>query len=262
MKYENISLKKEDDIALITLERPLVHNVFNKKTILELNSIFENDITNDRTIRVAIITGSGEKAFCCGADIKEILNLNSVEAHSFSNIGQKTMNCIENCDIPVIAAINGLAIGGGCELAMACDILIASDTAKFATPEINIGIIPGWNGTTRLAQRIGIAKAKELILIGETINADEALSIGLINKVVPHKSVLKEAYKYAEKLKSKSSIILELAKKTINHGCNNENKKNKNNMESINFAFCYSTEDRKEGMLAFIGKRKAIFKGE
>src|ERR1700758_3261875 len=184
LKLENVVYDKKGPIAYVTLNRPKVMNALNKATINELRSAFEN-ARDDSNVRGVILTGAGEKAFAAGADISEVANQTAIEAEESTRFGQSVTDLIENLGKPVIAAINGYALGGGCELAMACTLRIAADGARFGQPEINLGILPGYGGTQRLSRLVGKGKAMELMLTGALIGADEALRIGLINRVVP-----------------------------------------------------------------------------
>lgn len=215
-QYNNLKFSKEGHIGTITLSRPKALNALNTELLLELKDIV-NAISTDETIHVLIITGEG-KAFVAGADITEMKNFNSTDGLKYGELGATVLRNIQKLKIPSIAAVNGFALGGGCELAMCCDLRIASENAKFGQPEINLGIIPGIGGTQNLTKLIGVAKAKELIFSGNIIDAQTALSMGLVNSVVPHDQLLAEAKSFAQKLLSKSSITLALAKKAINAG--------------------------------------------
>ena len=259
MTYENITLEKKDGIAILTINRPEVLNALNKRTIEEIEMAVE-DVEKDENVRVLIITGAGEKAFVAGADINEFVGIDVVTAKELSRKFQLLLNRIETLGKPVIAAINGLALGGGCELAMACDIRIASDKAKLGQPEINLGIIPGAGGTQRLPRLVGVAKAKELIFTGDIIDAREAERIGLVNRVVPPDKVMEEAENLAKKLLEKSPFILKLAKEAINTGMNMDIY-SAIVLENDLVTIAFTTEDKEEGMKAFMEKRKPEFKG-
>jgi len=214
-----------------------------------------DDIQADPSVKAVIITGAGEKALAAGADITEMVNLTPVEGHTFCQNPFVALTKIESLGKPVIAAINGLCLGGGTELTLACDFRIASDTAKFGQPEINLGIIPGAGGTQRLPRLIGTAKAKELIFLGEIIDANTALNIGLVNKVVPLSSLMEEAVKLAKKLASKPAVAMKMAKSSINIGMNLD-LTSALTLEIQNFILTFASDDRKEGMSAFVEKRK------
>ena len=251
--YEVIILTKEDGIATITLNRPPM-NPLGSQVFQELIQAID-DIQADPSVKAAIITGAGEKALAAGADITEMVNLTPVEGHTFCQNPFVALTKIESLGKPVIAAINGLCLGGGTELTLACDFRIASDTAKFGQPEINLGIIPGAGGTQRLPRLIGTAKAKELIFLGEIIDANTALNIGLVNKVVPLSSLMEEAVKLAKKLASKPAVAMKMAKSSINIGMNLD-LTSALTLEIQNFILTFASDDRKEGMSAFVEKRK------
>ncbi len=260
MSFENITLEKKDGIAILTINRPQVLNALNRKTIEEIARAVD-DIESDESVKVLIITGAGERAFVAGADINEFVGIDVVTAKELSRNFQLLLNRIETLGKPVIAAINGLALGGGCELAMACDIRIASEKARLGQPEINLGIIPGAGGTQRLPRLVGIAKAKELIFTGDMIDAREAERIGLVNRVVPPDRVVDEAVELAKKLAGKSPFILKLAKEAINTGMNMDIY-SAIALENDLVTIAFTTEDKEEGMRAFMEKRKPEFKGK
>ncbi len=256
MAYEVILLTKEDGIATITLNRPPM-NPLGTQVFRELIQAMD-DIQGDPTIKAVIITGAGEKALAAGADITEMANLTPVEVYTFCQNSLVAFTKIENLGKPVIAAINGLCLGGGTELTLTCDFRIASDTAKFGQPEINLGIIPGAGATQRLPRLIGTAKAKELIFLGEIIDDTTALNIGLVNKVVPLSSLMEEAVKLAKKLASKPAVAMKMAKASINTGMNIDIT-SALSLEIQNFILAFASDDRKEGMSAFAEKRKPVF---
>ncbi|HHV71971.1 MAG TPA: crotonase [Clostridia bacterium] len=256
--YKNLLLEKKGQIAFVIINRPEVLNALNKDTLIEIKAVFD-DLAADPEIRVIILTGSGEKSFVAGADISFMQPMTALEAYEFGSFAQDAFMSIEGNPKPVIAAINGYALGGGCEIAMACDLRIASDKAKFGQPEINLGTIPGFAGTQRLPRLVGKTKAKELIYLGEMIDAEEAYRIGLVNKVVPAEQLLAEAEKIAEKIVAKSGIALKLAKSAIDTGLETDFLTGQN-IEAQLFGLTFATEDQKEGMSAFLEKRKAEFK--
>jgi len=256
--YETLLYEKADGIAKVTLNRPEALNALNSTVYNELYDVFES-IENDDEVRVVIITGSGEKAFAAGSDVAEMANMDPIAAQKFMATIRKASDRIYNLTKPVIAAISGYALGGGCELAMCCDLRIASEKARFGQPEINLGLIPGASGTQRLPRLIGVAKAKEMIYLGDMIDAATALNLGLVNKVVPPESLMDEAMEWAKKLASKSSPVLAMAKMAINTGIDTDINSGLN-MEARCDALCFATEDQKEGMKAFLEKRKAEFK--
>ncbi|MEO8875788.1 MAG: enoyl-CoA hydratase-related protein, partial [Polyangiaceae bacterium] len=198
-KGQTVLLEKNGPIATITLNRPDKLNALNELLLRELGEIL-SDLRNDRGILAAVMTGAGEKAFAAGADIASMQTLTTAEAYRFAEVGHAVGNAIENAHFPVIAAVNGFALGGGCELALSCDFIYASDTAKFGQPEVNLGVIPGFGGTQRLARRVGIGRARELCYTGDIIGAEEALRIGLANAVVPHAELLNKAHETAKKI--------------------------------------------------------------
>lgn len=256
---ENIILQVEGSLAEITINRPKALNALNSDTLKELGSVIE-DLANRSDVKVVIITGSGEKAFIAGADISEMKDLNAIEGRQFGRLGQKVFSAIENMPQVVIAAINGFALGGGCELAMACDIRLASDKAKFGQPEVSLGITPGFAGTQRLPRLVGRGIAKELIYTGDTIDAAEAYRIGLVNKVYSPEELLTKAREMANKILKKGTVAVSLCKSAINNGMNMDTESSYN-YEAEVFGLCFATQDQKEGMTAFVEKRKADFKG-
>lgn len=244
-------------ISLLTINRPKFLNALNKATLEQL--LYElQALSSDEKVGCIIITGSGNKAFVAGADIEELRNMTCFEAKEFSKLGHEIFNFIENNDKPVIAAVNGYALGGGLELAISCDIRIAAENAKFGLPEINLGIIPGFGGTQRLPKVVGIGKAKEMIFTGKVIDAIEAEKIGLVNKVVPAEELLKSAIEMANEITSKSSLSLKQAKDCINKGFE-EPVETGVVIERNAFSLCFSTKDQKEAMTAFLEKRKPKF---
>lgn len=248
-------------ILLITISRPEALNALNVQVLNELRSILQEAYQDTDKTKGIIITGEGEKAFAAGADIKELTTLSKEQAFEMVQNVQKLFSQIEAGSIPVIAAVNGFALGGGCELAMACHMRIAIESARFGQPEVNLGIIPGYGGTQRLAQLTGRAKALELILTGDLIGAEEAKSIGLVNHVVKtHEELMTLSKSILTKIISKGPIAVASAIKSINAGYSFE--KSGYQAEAENFAACVMTEDFKEGTAAFIEKRKPVFKGK
>ncbi len=259
MDYQFLLSQKEEGVALVTVNRPSALNALNATVLEELYHLFL-EIESDPSVRVVILTGAG-RAFIAGADIAYMHPQSSVEIRHFVAIARKAADQIYYLNKPVIAAVNGYALGGGCEIAMCCDIRIASENARFGQPEINLGIIPGIGGTQNLTRLIGVARAKELIFYGDTIDARTALSLGLVNRVVSPDQLMLETKSFAQKLLSKSSIALALAKKAVNAGVETGYFAGLN-MENECFSQCFATEDQKEGMSAFLEKRKADFKGK
>ncbi len=254
LKYDN----SREGIGILTISSPATLNALNTTILGELNTFIDELDTN--TTRVLIITGEG-KAFVAGADIAQMSNLNAEEGYQFGKFGATVFKKIEDLPIPVIAAVNGFALGGGCELAMACDIRIASQKASFGQPEVNLGIIPGFSGTYRLSKLVGQGIAKELIYTGNRIMADEALSIGLVNKVVAPEELLDATLTMAESILTSAPIAVRLAKKCINENYD-LNACDAIELENKYFSECFATADQKEGMAAFLGKRKAMFRNE
>lgn len=255
----NISEDLKDGILFLSIERPESLNALNTETIEELREIMQK-VYDDKAIKGVIISGSGEKAFVAGADIKEIAALNELNARKFAENGQEVFSLIENSEKPVIAAVNGFALGGGCELAMACHIRVASENAKFGQPEVNLGIIPGYGGTQRLTQLIGKGKSMELMMTGDMIGAQEAKALGLVNHVVSDKeALLLLAEKIIRKIASKAPLAIGMVVNCVNAYFSEE--ENGYQTESNSFSHCVNTEDFKEGTTAFIEKRKPHFKG-
>ncbi len=260
MDYKNILFAIKEGIGLVTINRPDKLNSLNDITLDELKDCFQL-IKLNKDINVIIITGAGEKAFVAGADISELNKFDKSNGRAFSQKGQEVFNLIEKLEKPVIAAIKGFALGGGCELALACHIRLAGGNAKFGQPEVNLGIIPGYGGTQRLTRLINSGRAAELILTGDIIDANEALRIGLVNKVYPDEELMKKAFELAEIISSKAQIAVQLALKSI-VSCNEISETDGLLLESALFGNCCGTKDFKEGTSAFIEKRKPDFKNE
>ena len=260
MTYNNLLFSKENGIGIVTINRPKALNALNGEVYSELYQMFQ-EIENDPEVRVVILTGAGERAFVAGADVVEMQPQSSVEIHGFLGKARQASDRIYTLSKPVIAAINGFALGGGCELAMCCDLRIASESARFGQPEISLGIIPGAGGTQRLTRLVGMTKAKELMYTGDMIDAKTALAMNLVNKVVPPESLMTEAKALAQKLLSKSGAALSLLKKAINSGAEMSLPAGLD-MEMECFASCFATQDQKEGMKAFLEKRKPEFKNK
>jgi enoyl-CoA hydratase len=258
-EYKNVLVGKQDNILVITINRERALNALNKETVDELQQVFSFYWT-DESIHCVVLTGAGEKAFVAGADISEIQDLDVRTGSDFSAHGLYLMKTIQNFPHPVIAAINGFALGGGCELAMACDIRLASEKAKLGQPEVNLGVIPGFGGTQRLPRLVGRGKAMQLILTGEMVDAQEALRIGLVEEVVPHDKLMDRAIEIAKLICSKGPLAVKAAKECVNRGlevsltvgCD---------LEKANFAQVCGTGDKNEGTEAFLEKRKPEFSG-
>lgn len=258
MKYKNILLDINKSTAVVTINRPDKLNALNRETLEELSIVF-SELQSDSNVHVVIVTGSGSKAFVAGADIAELNKLDVISAKAFSEFGQEVFNKIENFDKPVIAAVNGFALGGGCELALACHIRIASENAKFGQPEVNLGIIPGYGGTQRLARVINIGRAAECILTGDMINSEEALRIGLVNSIYTSDELLDRAAELADKISSKGQQAIRFSLNAV-RATNQLSLSEGLKYEASLFALCCGTEDFKEGTAAFLEKRKPEFK--
>ncbi|MDR2355294.1 MAG: enoyl-CoA hydratase/isomerase family protein [Clostridiales Family XIII bacterium] len=254
--YEHLLFEVKDGLAFVTVNRPEALNALNVKLLSELGDVFAQ-IDAEEKLRAAVLTGAG-KAFVAGADIAQMRDLTTAESREMMKKGQAVMESIENIDKPVIAAINGFALGGGCELAMACDVRFASDKAKFGQPEVNLGIMPAFGGTQRLPRLVGKGMAKYLILGAEMIDAAEALRIGLVQKVFPADELLAEAEKYARLVISKSPIGLKMAKRAVNAGIHMDLVSGVA-FELEAYVSTAASEDRAEGMTAFLEKRPARF---
>ena len=261
MSFKNILLDQaEPGIYVLTINRPESYNALNGPTIKDIDGAI-SIIEADTDARALILTGAGEKAFVAGADIKAMQSLNGIEAQRFSDDGMKTFRKLELLDIPVIAAVNGFCLGGGCELAMSCDWMIAADTAQFGQPEVNLGVTPGLGGSQRLTRVVGRARAMELIMTGNTIKAEQALSWGLINHIYPADQLMDEALKLGRTIAKKGPLAIKLSKQLVQR-CQDMDLDTACLMETQAFGLSFSTADQKEGMKAFIEKRKAEFKGE
>lgn len=256
-EYQNLLLEKENGIGIITLNRPKALNALNAATIYEMDGLLDI-IAKDDSIKIVIVTGSGEKAFVAGADITEMKSMSAIEGRNWGKLAQSVFNKLENIPQPVIAAVNGFALGGGCELAMACDIRIASEKAKFGQPEVTLGITPGFGGTQRLPRLVGKGRAKELLFTGDMIDANEAYRIGLANKVVAADELLTAAKAMATKIMSRGPVAVQLCKAAVNEGLDMDLDSGIA-YEAEVFGLCFATIDQKEGMTAFVEKRKADF---
>lgn len=260
MVFANILLERQGSIATVTVNRPQALNALNADTLKELGQAFA-ELGADDAVSVVILTGAGEKAFVAGADISFMKDLTAIEARKFALLGQEVFNTIENLPQPVIAAINGFALGGGCELAMACDIRIAAENAKFGQPEVSLGVPPGFAGTQRLPRIVGKGRAKELLYTAEMIDAQEAYRIGLVNKVTTGEELLAAAVKMATKIAAKGQVAIRLTKSAVNQGLEMDSARGMA-YEAEVFGLVFSTTDQKEGMTAFLEKRKPEFTGK
>lgn len=260
MEFENIILKKEARIATLFINRPKVLNALNIDTLKEIQTAVQN-VKGDNGVDVLLIGGAGEKSFVAGADISQMKDFDSVAALNFANLGQEIFTQIETMPKPVIAAVNGFALGGGCELAMACDIRIASEKAKFGQPEVGLGIVPGFGGTQRLPRLVGIGMAKLLLFTGKIISAQEALRIGLVDQVTEPERLMETVLEIANSIVANGQIAVSFCKKAVHEGMQSDIDRAMT-IESNLFALGFSTADQKEGMNAFVEKRKANFIGK
>lgn len=259
MDYKFLLIENNEGICTVKINKPSSLNALNSEVIKELNCLFTK-IDSDDSVDVVILTGEG-KAFVAGADIAEMSTLTAEQGANFAKLGMDTFTLIEKLSKPVIAALNGFALGGGCEISLACDIRIASTKAVLGQPEVGLGITPGFGGTQRLPRAIGMSKAKELIYTAKTIKADEALAIGLVSKVVEPEELMDEAVALAKSIQKNSKLAVKYAKQAINTGMQADIDTGMD-IEKAAFGMCFATYDQKEGMKAFLEKRKAEFKGE
>ncbi len=257
MSYENLILEKEENIALITINRPKVLNALNADLLKELEAVMD-EVEKDQEVRVVIITGAGDKAFVAGADIAYMSKLNPLEAKSFAQLGQRVFSRVENMPKPIIAAVNGYALGGGNELAMACDIRIASEKAKFGQPEVTLGLIAGFGGTQRLSRLVNPGLAKEILFTADQYDAEAAQKIGLVNHVVPAEELLNFCKGMARRIAARGPVAVSLSKEAVNQGLEMDLDK-AIALEADLFGLVFTTEDRKEGIAAFLEKRKPAF---
>jgi len=260
MSYENVLIEKKNTIAYVTVNRPKVLNALNMATMEELRTAF-TDIKNDPVTRVAILTGSGEKAFIAGADISELAKQDAVSGKEYTHRGQSVLDLIEGLGKPVIACINGFALGGGCEIAMACTMRLASQNAKLGQPEVKLGIIPGYGGTQRLPRLVGKGIAMQLVLTGDMISAEEAHRIGLVNEITAPADLIPRAEAIAQKIVANAPLAVQYAMEAVNRGLD-LTLPDALYLEAMLFAVCCATEDKKEGTSAFLEKRPALFRGK
>ncbi|ACY16279.1 enoyl-CoA hydratase/isomerase family protein [Haliangium ochraceum] len=259
MDYQHIRVETKEHYALLTIDRPKALNALSSVVLSELITAI-SEIELDDAVRVVIITGAGEKSFVAGADIAEMQDLGPHHAEALAELGGTLAASIENAATPYIAAVNGFALGGGLELALACDFIYAADTAKLGLPEVTLGVIPGFGGTQRLPRRVGVAKAKEMIFTGARIGAEEALRIGLVDAVYPLAELLEAAGKTAARIAANGPLAVAQAKKLVHVG-QSMSLESAAMLEQRTFAGLFDTEDQKEGMRAFLDKRKADFRG-
>jgi len=260
MSFHNIHLHRDGALATLTIDRPAALNALDMATLDEIDAAIA-DVGADRTVRCLLVTGAGSKAFVAGADIAAMERMTAVEARAFSRRGQAVLRRLEELPIPVVAVVNGFALGGGCELALACDLIFASETARFGQPEINLGIIPGFGGTQRLARRIGLGRTRELIYSGAMVDAAEGLRLGLVDRVVAPDQLIEQARAFAASLAEKAPIALRQAKAAVNVGTDVDLASGCA-YEAEGFGVAFASEDRREGMQAFLQKRRPTFKGE
>ena len=255
----NVAYEKKGGIAYVTINRPKVLNALNTPTWTDLRTAFE-DARDDSMVRGVILTGAGDKAFIAGADISELAHVSAVQAEQSSRFGQKVLDLIETLGKPVVAAVNGFALGGGCETAMACTIRIAGETAKFGQPEVSLGLVPGGGGTQRLPRLVGKGRALQLILSGEMISAQEAHRIGLINEIVPAADLITRSEAILKRIASNAPIAVKYALDAVNKGLETSQSEGLA-LEASYFGLCAATEDKAEGTSAFLQKRAPQFKG-
>ena len=260
MEFKFITYEKSEGVATITLNRPEALNAFSKEVVEQVLRALE-DVKTDENMRVVVLTGAGEKAFSAGADIKAMAGMTALKARELSLMGESLCLALENLDKPVIAAINGYALGGGLEVAMACDIRIASENARMGQTEVNIGLIPGWGGTQRLTRLVGMTKAKELVFSGKMFDARTAEEFGIVNIVAPADKFKETVRQFALELASKPPVALKVAKALINKG-SIMSLDSALELEREGFGVVASSEDFKEGVSAFTEKRKPVFKGK
>ena len=255
----NLLCEFKNNIALVTVNRPKSLNALNPETLEELAAVFEELAAKDDVVGV-ILTGSGEKAFVAGADISAMQDYDALAGREFGRLGHRAMDAVASLPQPVIGAVNGFALGGGCELALACDFRICSENARFGQPEVNLGVIPGFGGTQRLPRQVGTGPALELLLTGDMIDAQEAYRIGLVNRVVAQDELLAHCFGIMEKIGQKGPLAVRLCKEAVNSGIEMDLARACSSEADL-FGVCFASEDQKEGMSAFLEKRQARFKG-
>lgn len=260
MSYQFLLVEKKDFIATVTVNREKALNALNPDVLKEIRECFTS-LSEDREVRVVMITGAGDKAFIAGADIAAMSQMGPAEALEFGKLGHAAMDAIDHCKKPVIAAVNGFCLGGGLELALACDFIYASEKAKIGLPEVNLGLFPGWGGTQRLSRLIGKGRAKEVIFSAKILSAQEAHEFGIVNRVCKPEELLSTARAIAAEIAKKGPIAVSLAKQVMNDGFDLPLSEGLN-LEKNTFPKCFTTQDLKEGLAAFLGKRPATFKGE
>jgi enoyl-CoA hydratase len=260
MTFDNLLLARDGAVAIVTLNRPKVLNALNNQTLAELSTCMAG-LRADDSVRAVILTGAGEKSFVAGADINELAALSPVEGQAHARRGQAIFDAIEQLGKPVVAAINGYALGGGCELAMACTIRLAADTARFGQPEVNLGLIPGYAGSQRLPRLVGKGVALEILLTGDMVTAQRAYEIGLVNRVVPGAELMAEATKFAQALAAKAPIAVRFILEAVNQGLESPFAAGEY-LETTLFGTIASSADMREGTKAFLEKRPAVWQGK
>lgn len=258
--YKTLIYEKKDNIGVLTVNRPDKLNALSNELIEELDKLLE-ELEGDEELRVLVMTGAGEKAFVAGADIQELVDRDALLGRKVSRKRQAVFSRIENLPIPVIAAVNGYALGGGLELALACSIRLCSEKAQFGAPEVKLGIIPGDGGTQRLPRLVGLGRAMEMVLTGDFIDAQEAHRIGLVNRIIPHDGLMEEAMKLAQKIAKRPPLAVRYAKEAVNRSQEGDSVAGYA-LESYLHALSCTTQDKKEGVAAFLEKRKGAFKGK
>jgi enoyl-CoA hydratase/carnithine racemase len=258
-ELENVLYEKKGPIAYVTVNRPKVLNALNQRTFADLRTAFE-DARDDAAVRGVILTGAGDKAFIAGADIGELSRVTAVQAEEFTRNGQETLNLIENLGKPVIAAVNGFALGGGCETALACTIRLAAETARFGQPEVKLGVIPGAGGTQRLPRLVGKGVALQIILTGDVISAQEAYRIGLVNELLPGAELITRAEVILKQIFANAPLAIKFSLEAVNRGLDTSQAEGMVIEKSL-FAICAATEDKKEGTTAFLEKRAPEYQG-
>lgn len=255
-----VRLEKDGAVAVVTIDRPKALNALNVQTLRELDQAIA-EVAHDKALRAVIVTGAGDKAFVAGADIGEMATYSTAAALMFAQLGHRVFASLETLHVPTIAAVNGFALGGGCELALSCDLIYASDKAKLGLPEVTLAVIPGFGGTQRLTRLVGKSRAKELIFTGDMIDAAKAKEIGLVLDVIPAADLIAHCKKIAATIAKRGPIAVAQAKRVIEHGADLP-LKDANELERQAFALLYGTSDQREGAQAFLAKRPAEFKGE
>ena len=258
--YETLLVTQADHVVTITVNRPSKLNALNAQVLAELTAAFQSleAASAETRVRAAILTGAGEKAFVAGADIAEMSGLSAAQAYAFSAAGHRLGRLMEDVSFPIVAAVNGFALGGGCELALCADYIFASERAKFGQPETNLGLLPGFGGTQRLSRRVGLGRARELVYSGEPISAEQALAIGLVNRVLPAAELLPQAEQHARRIAEQAPLAVAAAKRALNRGFDAD-LASACELEAVSFGALFATEDAREGLTAFLAKRRATY---